>query len=472
MYCILIILGISYPGIEILDDHPAEWISEGWTITDEVLIDPTDYFRSLTFPPEDRLQCSTAFVTSDGSTLWRVVLLYNEECVALFEERSRPRRFDVEGNALSTSLGCNYAVVTDRDSTRPWHVMDILWDTTFPFSVDSDFASDLRYATEGVNGGISVYANNEGDVLGISSGIQRTSTARLFQLSGGLLNCIDSISGSVNSGVDHSAGQELFVVVVMSEHGRRLIGFDWDLNELWSSCTGSSYWPSCIELSVAQDGSIVACEWFDGRFMDDGFAVFDGHSGVMLARFPDVGGILSVQVSPAGTYTGITTQHLPDFMTDGDSTIVYSEIVYADSMDVEQMNDYFFSQFEGELAILESRDPGSLVIRSCYSDGYIYPLLLGITDDGSVLFELTERSVEPIDFPHMLKRLVIQDREGNLIWASSPASDPSGHFKLYGSAFTWYSRYPVINFCQTLDGYRVICASEDGQAIRILTLAH
>jgi len=86
MLCIVLALSISSNGIEILDHNPDEWLAEGWMITEEIVIDPTIYFETLTFPPADLLQCNTSFIESNGTQLWRAFLLYNDKCVRYWKK--------------------------------------------------------------------------------------------------------------------------------------------------------------------------------------------------------------------------------------------------------------------------------------------------------------------------------------------------------------------------------------------------
>jgi len=462
MLCIVLALSISSNGIEILDHNPDEWLAEGWMITEEIVIDPAIYFETLTFPPADLLQCNTSFIESNGTQLWRALLLYNDKCVALLEEDSDPRIYQVGGNELSTSIDCDYAVVSSHDATRSWFVVDVQSDSTYCLTVDPEYATDFMCP-------MATYINGDGMIVGIMTAPVNATLCRLFVLDDNILKYVRSTQGPTHGGVDYTPDSRLFAVITSTTEGRKLIAFDWEMHELWIASAGNATRPATTDISVSQDGSVVVSEWLDGRIENDGFAVYDGSTGALIARVPDVGGISSAVASPAGSYVGVTTYHIPDFMIDSDSAITFTE-----TAEIELENYDFLEQHEGELVILELHELNTLILRSCYSDGYVYPLLHGIADDGSALVELTDRySVieNSFSFADADRRLVILNPDGNPIWASESVSDVSGYYTYRGPSFTRYSHDPVITFCWTDDGYRVICTSDDGQAIRIVTLS-
>ncbi len=458
MLCIILAISISSPGIEILDQHPDEWLADGWAITGETMIDPTDYFETLTFPPADLLQCNTSFIESNGTHLWRVIMLFDGKCVALLEEEGDPRIYMVEGNKLSTSIDCSYTVVSSHDATRPWFVVDVQSDSTYYFTVDPEYATDFMCP-------MATYINSDGLIVGIMTAPVNPTLSRLFVPDDNILKYVRSTQGPTHGGIDYTSDSSLFAVITSTTEGRKLVAFDWEMNELWTASVGNATRPASTELSVSYDGSVLAAEWFDGFIENDGLAVFDGNTGALLARFQDGGTLSSVIVSPSGSYIGMTVYHLPDYIIDGDSTLIIAENTV-----IEGYN--WITQFEGELAILAPHDSNTQVLRTCYSDMYIMPILHGIGDDRSALIELSNRTSE-IDngIVSAYKRLAILNPEGNPIWASNPVSRMSVYFTYRGPTFTRYSHDPVINFCRTDDSYRVICTSDDGLTIKIVTLS-
>ncbi|MBD3371040.1 hypothetical protein GF402_11865 [Candidatus Fermentibacteria bacterium] len=463
MICVWIAaIALSSGMLDVLDEHEGPWVAEGWEITEEVTIDPADYFDDLEFPLEHRLSCSTAFVFEESRPRWRIVLSYDGKHVFLHEGQDVPQVYHLEGGDVSTSENCGFAIVRKRhtllceppDEPIKWFFIDSRDSTVEELNVPERMTRSPSHS-------IVILANDGAFIVATKAGPTKEAVFLTSSDSG-----LDEVVGQAPRSLinwDYTSEGALVAAVVVTESGRRIAGFDWSMDERWSVDGGASRSPGGNQFCVSRNGEIVASEIFNELIYGDGFTVLEGSTGSVLGRFLEGTSVASLAVSADGSIVVATSARSQS--VEGDSRTISGHVSGTPSS--------WHSLGKSEITIFlpfESHAPSTL---ECYSARYGYAEAIGVESDGAILVRLRDRLMYiENEGPPSNRMLALVTLDGQLVWASAPRLRGIHHRSSfsYRTDFSPRARSPITRFCSTDTGYRVIYESNDGRALKIVTI--
>lgn len=437
MICVWITaIALSSGMLDVLDEHEGPWVAEGWEITEEVIIDPTEYLDYLPSSGSDQIFCCSAFVEEDGKNLWRLLLGYDGKVVVLQEDEPEPKVLEVEARLRRASMDCGF-FLTSED-----------WPPTEARLVDADdgsFSPPYLFSRR-----MGVLVSNSGRLAGITNTpLGAPGGSRLYSPAGFSFVEPERTPGRIESFAYAPEG-DLIVTVVQTEEGRVVIAYDWDLNRLWEANAGSSTSGGYTKIAVSENARSLAYEIKDGRMYTDGLAITDGRSGENLLRVLENEVIISFAISEDGTIVGITAGPRP-FPSNGENFTI----------------DDYLIQGNTELAVLSPFDSTEVSRVACYSDRYILAEIVEIENDGSCLIVLQEKQAVRARRGRSNITTCLLEASSEVIWVSEPVPPYAPRFRYHGAPS---HHFPIRSLCKTEGGYRIIGEHDDGATIAITTL--
>ena len=86
-YIIYLALSIATSvSVDVLDNTDGEWIAPGYTVSEDILINPFDYVTNIENHPKN-IACYAFFVDTEDGEMWRVVIVGSNRMVVLQENR-------------------------------------------------------------------------------------------------------------------------------------------------------------------------------------------------------------------------------------------------------------------------------------------------------------------------------------------------------------------------------------------------
>ena len=295
MYCI-VYLALSLAttvSVDILDNADGEWIAPGYSISEDILINPFDYVTNIKNDPKN-IACHAFFVDTEDGEMWRVIMVGSNRMVVLQENRENPMVVDFPFDAYGAvySRGGRFVIIRDGELNTA--------DEALHIDIDNNIVRSFDPTPDGQQCGL--FLSDNGTVAGMGTDIivdfsqdLSTATVRHYDETYLRFHCT-------------SAYDEIIVAENAYSRPREIVAFDWDGNELWTSNTGDR---TVVDpLAVSLDGTRIGVSFARSGAMiidgDDGRILWEGFNGLQTSRI-----VFSPDASSAAFPASMSTGKLP-----------------------------------------------------------------------------------------------------------------------------------------------------------------
>lgn len=295
MYCI-VYLAISLAttvSVDILDNADGEWIAPGYSISEDILINPFDYVTNIKNDPKN-IACHAFFVDTEDGEMWRVIMVGSNRMVVLQENRENPMVVDFPFDAYGAvySRGGRFVIIRDGELNTA--------DEALHIDIDNNIVRSFDPTPDGQQCGL--FLSDNGTVAGMGTDIivdfsqdLSTATVRHYDETYLRFHC-------------SSAYDEIIVAENAYSRPREIVAFDWDGNELWTANTGDR---TVVDpLAVSLDGTRIGVSFARSGAMiidgDDGRILWEGFNGLQTSRI-----VFSPDASSAAFPASMSTGEFP-----------------------------------------------------------------------------------------------------------------------------------------------------------------
>lgn len=266
---LMVLIGITTTQPAILDQTDEEWTASGYTVVEEVSINPFDYGEPISWGensngPTASIGCQGFFVPTENGEKWRIIMLLKDKIVVL-QEDEEVREISLACDPINITFSPNgcYALVKGRDVSRRLDRREVEY-----INIDTGEIRLFEPAlTSGWIGGF--FINNDGSLYRFSL---RKNVLEYYDPD---LNLISSHEGDIGywgSSFSHASDGSIIILAF----GKNILAFDSECNLLWRM--ESENQPHFSSPVVSPDGSYALLSTHN----EDGLTCLNAHTGEVL----------------------------------------------------------------------------------------------------------------------------------------------------------------------------------------------
>ena len=257
--------------VDIFDNADGEWIAPGYSISEDILINPFDYVTNIKNDPKN-IACHAFFVDTEDGEMWRVIMVGSNRMVVLQENRENPMVVDFPFDAYGAvySRGGRFVIIRDGELNTA--------DEALHIDIDNNIVRSFDPTPDGQQCGL--FLSDNGTVAGMGTDIivdfsqdLSTATVRHYDETYLRFHCT-------------SAYDEIIVAENAYSRPREIVAFDWDGNELWTVNTGDR--TVNYALTVSPNGSKIGVSFARSGAMiidvDDGRIFWESTDAIHTSR--------------------------------------------------------------------------------------------------------------------------------------------------------------------------------------------
>ena len=255
----------------ILDQTDEEWTASGYTVVEEVSINPLDYGEPISWGencngPTASIGCQGFFIPTENGEKWRIIMLLKDKIVVL-QEDEEVREIPLACDPINITFSPNgrYALVKGKDvSRRRFERREVEY-----INIDTGEIRSFEPAlTSGWIGGF--FINNDGSLYRFSL---RENVLEYYDPD---LNLISSHEGDIASTLGGSFSHASDGSIITFTFWKTILAFDSNCNLLWRM--ESENQPHYGSPVVNPDGSYALLS----TLKEGGLTCLNAHTGEVL----------------------------------------------------------------------------------------------------------------------------------------------------------------------------------------------